>query len=88
MNLIAKVAELKRQHELAEMGDAIFRLTFARNMMNAAPAMLDALGLVRAGDADIIADVLKWHVPDSGEEGMAECLKRYQELARLMEASK
>ena len=58
-------------------------------LRNAAPAMLDALSLVRAGDVDEISyaiqELTRIFGPDSVAETI-EVLRRYQELARLVEA--
>lgn len=67
------------------------------SLRNAAPNMLDALALVRAGDAEILKGNAKYlesdctREDDNGEpcddcKANVAVLRWYQELARLMEA--
>jgi len=63
---------------------------------NLAPAMLEVLGMIRAGDADILQifiDFIAWHKQDghltdksniTTKQGL-DMLKRFQKMAELME---
>lgn len=108
MNLIAKVAELQKLQASVipgtrQMQEYDFRLALQRS----APDMLAALGLVRAGDVDVIEsaiDAIDFMIPselsgaEDGDEAldfalddskklvkMVQALRRYAELARLVE---
>ena len=85
--LIAKVAELQKFREWqSQEGYAKYSV----HLQDAAPQMLDALSLVREGDASEIGFAMS----DEYAPGTCNCayckettkvLRRYLELARLME---
>jgi hypothetical protein len=57
-------------------------------MRNAAPKLLAALGKVQAGDAKILAEILSFiesEATESDWEDAIGLLRRYADLARLME---
>ena len=98
-NLIAKVSELRE----LEAKDIPGKYTsdcpeydYMVGVLNAAPKLLAALGKVQAGDAhtlDIIATFFE--LPKKGMSDAsyrkdlewAECLRRYADLAHLMEGN-
>ena len=99
-NFIAKVAELRelagrrqaiidRQKETARPNHALLeRLEIERDMVNAAPGLLAALGKVQAGDAKILAEILSFiesEATESDWEDAIGLLRRYADLARIME---
>ena len=87
-NLIAKVAELRKLAAKDIPGKYTSdcpEYDYMVGVLNAAPGLLAALGKVQAGDADEIdyaIDVVSQHKND---DDTITCLRRYADLARLME---
>jgi hypothetical protein len=99
-NLIDEVARLKeltgrrqailvRQHDTRTPNYALIeRLDIERDLLNAISALLDALGEVRAGDADILYWMLTGIGDDPTQEEINDVLHRYRDIARKMEANR
>lgn len=105
-NLIDKVRELKESAAHVDLDKSVFDidLGYISKLVNAAPemlAVLDGLGEIRAGDAEIISlfvEFMEKHKPDGhlNDTGpgakitnaeAADCLRRYRDMARRMEAT-
>jgi hypothetical protein len=59
------------------------RIKIEREMLDTAPALLDALGAFQEGDAEKLADIEKWYWLESSH---TEVILRYAAMARKMEA--
>jgi len=60
-------------------------------LRNAAPNLLDVLGMIRAGDAEKIQRAIDYLVKGlciDGDDKMIECLHRYRDMANRMEANR
>jgi hypothetical protein len=97
-SLISEVARLKalagrrqaiidRQRELPNH-TLLERLEIERELLNAAPALLGALGMIRAGDADILYWMLTGVGDDPSQDDIAGLLSRYHDIARKMEENR
>jgi hypothetical protein len=86
MTLIEDVARLKKQLP-PEPG--MIDLRFTKEMLYAAPAMLDILGGFRAGDNDIFACLTEEKISDICEckfcAAELDMLRRYQAMTEKME---
>jgi len=92
MNLIDKIAELKKEHEesRADIWNVGKKTLSEGSLYDAAPIMLAALGQIRPGDAAILeklADQLEdFEKEFPGEvSGFLDCLRRLQAMCKLME---
>jgi len=91
-NLIEEVARLEAAHdnEFMQMGQ------YVDILLATAPAMLDALCEIRAGDSEKL-DLLMYQIRTStdlpidmkiGFDWIIEVLRRYRDMARQMEANR
>jgi hypothetical protein len=87
--MIQKVAELKKLAESEHPGD--YKSSnpdwqYECQVLNAAPAMLDVLGEIRAGDAEKLQVMADWfkQMPLLDEQWVRELLNRYQAMASEM----
>jgi len=88
MNLIDKVTEMKanatKKHGVGAACDNVGTTNIA--LQNVAPVVLDILGEIRHGDADLIEEILYCGI--LWNEYQSEVLRRYQAMAAKMEENK
>lgn len=111
-NLIDEVAKLKelngrrqaiidRQKETANPNHALLeRLEIEHDILNAVPELLDAMGMILAGDASLLSRMIATHRcpnesdPDTEYLPCASCLeereimRRYRDMAKKMGAER
>jgi len=90
MNLIDKIAELKKEHEesRADIWNVGKKTLSEGSLYDAAPIMLAALGQIQPGDAyfiDLLIRDMKETVGFGEEHNTIELLRRLQKMCKLME---
>ena len=81
---VAKLQDLYQKH-LPESppGSLRFTVEFCQAGINALPALLDVLGEIRAGDADLLDEILECGI--LWNEYQSDVLRRYRDMAKRME---
>ena len=85
---VARLGELAKKEASATYTQAGDEFGYECAVLNAAPALLDVLGEIRAGDAEKMEYCIRWLETTNINRTCIDMLHRYRDMAVKMEANR